>query len=138
MNAASYGFYLVLVKPLMATYSPLQVIKWVFTFGLIIVLPFGLSQFDEINWNFTPDVIWKIFFIIFFMTFLTYLLTIYGLGKVSPTIVSAYIYIQPVLATAIAIANNEEQLSVTTVLYGLLIMLGVFLISLPKKEAPLN
>jgi drug/metabolite transporter (DMT)-like permease len=138
MNAASYGFYLVLVKPLMTTYSPLQVIKWVFTFGLIMVLPFGLSQFDEINWNFTPDVLWKIFFIIFFMTFLTYLLTIYGLGKVSPTIVSAYIYIQPVLATAIAIANNEEKLSVTTVLYGLLIMIGVFLISLPKKEASLN
>jgi drug/metabolite transporter (DMT)-like permease len=57
---------------------------------------------------------------------------------VSPTILSAYIYIQPVLATAIAIANNEEKLSVTTVLYGLLIMIGVFLISLPKKEASLN
>ena len=33
INATSYSFYLVLVKPLMKKYKPLTVISWVFTFG---------------------------------------------------------------------------------------------------------
>jgi drug/metabolite transporter (DMT)-like permease len=133
LNASSYGIYLVLVKPLMAKYSPLQVIKWVFTFGLLMVLPFGLYQFDTINWSFPPDIWLKIIFIILFMTFFTYLLTVYGLGKVSPVVVSAYIYIQPVLATLIAIIQQKENLTLSTLIYGTFIMLGVFLVSLPKK-----
>jgi drug/metabolite transporter (DMT)-like permease len=135
LNASSYGIYLVLVKPLMAKYSPLQVIKWVFTFGWIMVVPFGLTQLGDIQWNFPPDILLKIIFIILFMTFFTYLLTVYGLGKVSPVVVSAYIYIQPILATLLAVLQQKEQLSPTTVLYGLLIMIGVFLVSLPKKTA---
>jgi len=49
INAMSYGIYLVLVKPLMLRYSPLTVIRWVFTFGLLYVLPLGFSQFQEIE-----------------------------------------------------------------------------------------
>lgn len=133
LNACSYGVYLVIVKPLMSVYSPLQVIKWVFTFGLVMVIPFGWSQFDAINWEFSTTIFLKILFIIFYMTFLTYLLTIYGLGKVSPVVVSAYIYIQPILATLIAIMSNKEELSPITIVYGLFIMLGVFLVSVTKK-----
>ena len=43
LNASSYGLYLITVKPLMSKYHPITVIKWVFTFGLIGVIPFGLS-----------------------------------------------------------------------------------------------
>ena len=35
LNATSYGLYLILVKPLMSKYSPITVLKWIFTFGLI-------------------------------------------------------------------------------------------------------
>jgi drug/metabolite transporter (DMT)-like permease len=138
LNASSYGIYLVLVKPLMAKYSPLQVIKWVFTFGWLMVLPFGLWQFDQINWSFPLDIALKVAFIILFMTFFTYLLTVYGLGKVSPVVVSAYIYIQPILATLLAVIQQKEQLSILTVIYGALIMMGVFLVSIPKKRALTN
>ena len=72
------------------------------------------------------------------MTFLTYLLNIYGLGKVSPTVVSAYIYSQPILATIIAVANQKEELALTTVLFGLMIFLGVFLVSVPLKKKSLS
>jgi drug/metabolite transporter (DMT)-like permease len=135
LNASSYGIYLVLVKPLMAKYSPLQVIKWVFTFGWVMVLPFGIAQFGDINWDFPTDIALKVIFIILFMTFFTYLLTVYGLGKVSPVVVSAYIYIQPILASLLAVAQQKENLSLLTILYGVLIMIGVLLVSLPKKTA---
>ena len=35
LNAASYGFYLVLVKPLMTKYKPLTVIAWVFVWRAV-------------------------------------------------------------------------------------------------------
>lgn len=138
LNAAFYGIYLVIVKPLMRKYSPLQVIKWVFTFGLVVVIPFGVNQINGINWDFSAITAWKIFFIIFFMTFVTYLLTIYSLGKVSPVVVSAYIYIQPILATLIALYSANESLSTSVVINGLSIMIGVFLVSLPNKSIKLQ
>lgn len=134
LNATAYGIYLVLVKPLMKKYSPITVITYAFTFGLLIIMPFGLSQWNDINWAFPLDIQLKIAFIIFAMTFLTYLLNIYGLGKVSPTVVSAYIYLQPILATIIAVAQQKEKLALSTVLFGLMIFVGVFLVSVPLKN----
>lgn len=134
LNASSYGVYLVLVKPLMKKYNPLTVIRWAFTFGFFMVLPFGFYQWADINWNWDFEVWWKVIFIVLATTFLTYLLTVYSLGKVSPTIVSAYIYIQPVLATVIAVLTGKEKLETFVVLYGLMIFTGVFLVSIPIKK----
>jgi len=111
------------------------VIRWAFTFGLIIVLPFGVSQWGDMSGTFPFDIKWRIAFIIFAMTFLTYLLTVYGLNKISPTIVSAYIYLQPILATIIAVSTGVEKLTWTAIVYGLMIFLGVFLVSIPMAKS---
>ena len=60
LNATSFGLYLILVKPLISKYSPITVVKWVFTFGLIGVIPFGIYDFNKINWEMSNDVILKI------------------------------------------------------------------------------
>lgn len=137
LNATSYGIYLVIVKPLMKKYDPITVIRWSFTFGLLMVMPFGLSQWEDINWSLNNKQYWEIGFIVLATTFLSYLLTVYSLGKVSPTIVSAYIYIQPVLATWIAVLSGKEELETFVVVYGLMIFLGVFLVSIPIKKREL-
>lgn len=134
LNATSYGIYLVIAKPLMKKYNPITVIRWAFTFGLLMVLPFGLYQWEDINWAMESHHYWKIGFIVLATTFFTYLLTVYSLEKVSPTIVSAYIYIQPALATMIAVLSGEEKLETFVVVYGLMIFLGVFLVSIPIKK----
>ncbi len=36
LNAASYSVYFILVKPLMQRYSPLHVIRWIFTIGFFL------------------------------------------------------------------------------------------------------
>ncbi|MFO7572644.1 MAG: EamA family transporter, partial [Gaiellaceae bacterium] len=45
INAMSWALYLVLIKPLMEKYDSFTVMKWVFLFGLIIVLPFTFRSF---------------------------------------------------------------------------------------------
>ena len=133
LNATSYGLYLVLVKPLMSKYSPLTVIKWVFTFGLIIVLPFGLTEVDTIIWNMPNDIILKLGFVIIFTTFFCYLFNIYGVKRVSPTVVSSYIYLQPILTSFIAVVSGHETISSAMIVSSLLIFLGVYLVSKPSR-----
>ncbi len=133
LNATSYGLYLVLVKPLMTKYSPLTVIKWVFTFGLIIVIPFGLSEVDTIVWEMPTDIILKVGFVILFTTFFTYLFNIYGVKRVSPTVVSSYIYLQPILTSIIAAISGTETINKLMVISSVVIFIGVYLVSKPIR-----
>ena len=79
INAASYGVYLVLVKPLMKKYKPITVISWVFIFGFIFVIPFGWGEFQAIDWGNMPShILWSVAFVVLGTTFTAYLLNIYG------------------------------------------------------------
>jgi len=133
LNATSYGVYLILAKPLMSKYSPLTVIKWVFTFGLIFVLPFGVSQVGAINWNMPNEIVLEIIYVVVFTTFFAYLLNIYGLKNVSPTVASSFIYLQPILTSMIAVYLGSETLDWQKILFGIIIFTGVFIVSIPQK-----
>ena len=140
LNALSYGVYLVLVKPLMGKYKPITVIKWVFTFGFIYVIPFGFTQFNEIEWSsFETDIWSKFLFVIIGTTFLAYLFNIYGLKRLSPSTVSTYIYLQPVIAAFFAISVGKDSFTWIKLIAAILIFSGVYLVSkspsqLPKKQ----
>lgn len=134
VNALSYGVYLVLVKQLMVKYKPLTVVKWIFTIGLIYVLPFGLADFQAIEWGaFGQNQYAALGFIIVFVTLLTYLLNGWALQHISPSVVGYYIYLQPVIATIVALVFRGDKLTLQTVLFSLLIFAGVFLVSWNPK-----
>lgn len=137
INSMSYAFYLVLVKPLMMKYHPLQVITWVFTIGLICVLPFGGTGLYSVSWNSLTSWQWfAVGYVIVCVTFLTYLLNILALSVVSSTTASAYIYFQPLLAGLFSwifslLLNTPVHLDFTWLkgLFTLMIFLGVYLVS---------
>lgn len=142
VNAASYGVYLVVVKPLMARYRPLTVIAWVFLFGAVFVLPVGASQALAIDWAAFEPAHWQgLAFVVLMTTFLVYLLNIYALQIVAPTVVSIYIYLQPLLATGLSwwLARSggvdyTADLSGWTLVCGAAIFAGVGLVSWPGKS----
>ena len=140
INAASYAVYLVIAKPLMKKYSPLTVITYVFTFGLIFILLFPPVLGDLFSTEFVElptDIIWKIVYVVVGVTFLTYLLTMYGLKYLSPSVSSAYIYLQPVLVMFFAfllgwlgIADDyTDTITLEKIVYMLVIFTGVYLSS---------
>jgi len=145
INALSYAFYLVLIKPYMQRYSPITVSAWVFLFGLIFVLfwPDSTKELSLIQWeNFTIDIYVKISFVIVGVTFFTYLLNVYALKMVSPSVNSSYIYLQPVLAGVfiyLSYLMNEDDytgdFSIWKVLCTLLIFVGVYLVSIRKIKS---
>lgn len=134
LNAAFYAFYLAMAKPLMKKYNTLTVIKWVFLFGLIMVIPFGFKQFNAIVWQDIPPNIWyAITFVVVCTTFLAYLFNNVALKLVSPSVVSAYIYLQPILGSAVALWMGKDSLDWLKVIAAVLIFTGVYLVSKPTK-----
>jgi drug/metabolite transporter (DMT)-like permease len=139
INSFSWALYIVLVKPLMKKYNTFTVIKWVFLFGFIYVLPFGFSGFKEISWStFSPGIWHDVLFVVLATTFIAYILNTYALKALSPSVVSIYIYLQPFLATLIAVfIYRNDELDMRKILAGTLIILGVYLVSIPfKKKEP--
>lgn len=143
INATSYAIYLVLVKPLMSKYKPITVISWVFLFGLAFVFPLGIVPFTKIEWvNVSINGWWKIAFVVVATTFMAYLLNIFALKRVQPTVASSYIYLQPVLVTIftwiISSSGGASLLDPQRLGCTLLIFLGVWLVSSNSQKVALN
>lgn len=137
INAAFYAAYLVLVKPLMTKYSALTTLKWVFLFGLFYVLPFGLKPMLETDFSRIPAPLWwNIGFVLVFVTYFTYVLNGAALSIVKASVTSTYIYLQPLLASLIAVLAGKDQLTWVLLGAGLLIGSGVYLVSKRPASMP--
>ncbi|HMO62438.1 MAG TPA: EamA family transporter [Ferruginibacter sp.] len=135
INAVSYTFYFILVKPLMLKYNPVQVIRWVFTLGLPMVLPFGWHEFTAINWSaFNGTAYACISLIVFTGTFLGYLFNVYGIKVLGASVAGAYIYLQPLFAAIISMIFLKEQLELYKIIAAVLIFAGVYLANRPVKN----
>jgi len=134
VNATSYGLYLVIVKKLMQKYNPFNFAKWIYLIGFIMVLPFGWSEFEAINWALMPlDMYWKIGFVIIFSTFGTYMLNLLSMRELKPTTVAVFVYLQPFFATIYAISLGKDELTLVKIISAILIFAGVYLVT---QKAP--
>lgn len=135
VNAGSYGLYLILVKPLTAKYHPFTLMKWLFTIAVFINLPITIGEFTAVEWQSLPfEAIWKMAFVVLGTTFTTYLLNVYALKQLSASTISAFIYLQPLIAIIYAIATGADSLNATKVVAGLLVFTGVYMVTKKKTE----
>jgi drug/metabolite transporter (DMT)-like permease len=130
INAISYSFYFILVKPLILAYSPLQVIRWVFTMGAIFIIPLGWTEFVQAPWqSFSTMDYAAIAFVVVGATFMAYLFNIYGLQHLHASGTGSYIYLQPIFATAVAVIFLQETLNWEKLVAAALIFSGVYLVN---------
>ncbi len=135
MNSVFYGTYLILAKILISKYHPFTFMKWLFSLGILICLPFGYQEFMEIKWSLLPfDMIWRIVFVIIGTTFCTYLFNIFALTQLKASTLSAFVYVQPLIGILFAIAVGKDSLTVIKVLAAAMVLVGVYLSS--KKVRP--
>ena len=129
LNAISYGIYLILIKSMMSKYHPITVLKNLFLLGLLILIPIGWVDVYQINFADMPfEIILKTLFVLLFTTCIAYFLNIYAISKVSSSTVAFYIYLQPLLATTLAIILRKDLLTDLKLLSALLIFLGVYFV----------
>lgn len=134
INAVSYSFYLIIAKPLLKKYHPFHFVKWMYLMGLVMVLPFGFVQVQEVSWQVVPiHAIYKISFVIVFTTFITYLFNLLALRSLKPTTLSVFVYLQPLIASAYAMFVGSDNLTAIKIIATILIFSGVYLVSYRKK-----
>ncbi len=136
LNAVSYSFYLILVKPLVAKYNAITLLKFFFLIAFFINLPIGYGELMEVEWTaINTAQAGQILFVVVATSFLTYLFNIFALKQLSPSTVGVFIYLQPVVATIFAVLVGADTLDALRIGAACLIFAGVFLSTRkPKKN----
>ena len=130
INSISYALYFVWVRPLMEKYSPVVVIRWVFTLGMPMLIPFGLADVLHTDFSSFPPEGWTaLLYVILGGTFIPYLLNTFGLKYLGPGITGNYIYTQPFFASIIGVLFLQEHLGWQQLLAGAMIAGGVLMVN---------
>lgn len=138
VSGLMYAIYLVLSKQLSLRYSSVTMMKWMFLFTTLTLVPFTFRHvldapaFHREVWDFTE--LGAIFYVLFGATFLPYLLIPMSLKRIRPTTVSMYNYVQPIVASFIAVMIGQDTLSWQKVLSAVLVFTGVYLVTQSKSR----
>ena len=129
-NYMVFALYLGTCRPLIARYSVITSMKWMFLASFLLSLPFSLPQLSpEAFMAVSAKVWWEIGFMIIFSTFIAYYLIPVGQKRIRPTLVSMYGYLQPIIAIAAAIWAGMDRLTPTKIVAALLVFAGVWVVN---------
>ena len=142
INSISWGTYLVLVVPMMKKYNNMAVTTWVFTIGAVITTPLMFFFGKNVEWSSLQSIHWwSIGYVIVGTTFLTYAFNMIGVKYLPPTTVSAYIYLQPLLAGIFSwlfahwmTKDYSDDITLYKICCAGIVIVGVYLASL--RETP--
>ena len=135
----SYALYIVLFKNFVNRYSPVTIMKWMFTYAFVCVLPFSFGGVAATDWPaLGGGAIGAIAFIVSGGTFLSYMLVVVGQKRLRPTVAGMYNYIQPLVASIVAVCWGMDRFNVVKVLAVVLIFGGVYLVTVSPSRAGLE
>lgn len=142
ISGLMYAIYLVLSKPLTLRYSSVTMMKWMFLFTTFTLLPFTYQHvldapaFHRSVWDIKE--LSAIFYVLFGATFLPYLLIPMSLKRIRPTTVSMYNYVQPIVASIIAVIAGQDTFSLEKFVSAALVFIGVYLVTQSKSRADME
>ena len=139
LNSISYGAYLAISKDMLKRYGALTVITWIFIFGSIMTLPFGGYALAGAPLSEVGAGIWlAIIYIILVPKVGAYYLNAWALARVEPSTVAVYIYLQPLIAFALAPLILNEKWNSRTWLASALIFSGVAVVTWRTRSHPVE
>lgn len=135
----SYALYIVLFKDFVGRYSPITIMKWMFTYSFICTLPFSYTSLIQTNWTELGGyTIGALSFIVVGCTFLSYILIVIGQKNLRPTVAGMYNYIQPLVASIVAVCWGMDSFNLTKIIAVILIFGGVYLVTVSRSKAELE
>jgi drug/metabolite transporter (DMT)-like permease len=136
-NTAAYGAYISISQDVFRRYGALTAMAWVFTFGCIFAVPLGGFQLAGVApLQLDGMTLACLAYIILFPTIAAYYLNAWALERVPPSTVAVYIYLQPLIAFAVAplVLGEDEQWTWRTGVSALLIFAGVAVVTLGSRS----
>ena len=129
VGACVSAVYMVWFKGLVAKYRVTTLLRWIYCISAAIMLPIGAHDIATTNFSsMSMGVILAALFVLIVPTYIPNLLLNYSLRSVAPTMSSIYAYIQPIVAIALSIAMGLDRLHTDTILFALIIFIGVGLV----------
>ena len=130
LNSLSFSMYLGIFKPLIAKYSAVTFMKWIFLFSALVAAPLSMKGLIEVEWAAIPTKQYaELAYLIICATFITYFLIPLAQKRIRPTLVSMYSYVQPIIAIAVSIAIGMDSLTWQKALATVLVFAGVVIVS---------
>jgi len=140
LSGVSFALYLTLFMSIIKKYSAITLMKWMFLISAIILTPFyvaDLKSFVTIDFidaaHFFKFLLY-IGYVVILGTFIGYILMPYAQKRIRPTVISMYIYLQPVIMTVVSIYWGLGTFGVDKIFATLLIFAGVYIVTRSKKR----
>ena len=130
LNSLSFSMYLGIFKPLIAKYSAVTFMKWIFLFSAVVATPLSLKGLINVDWADIPAKQYaELAYLIVCATFVTYFLIPLAQKRIRPTLISMYSYVQPIIAIAVSIAIGMDTLTWQKSLATALVFAGLIIVS---------
>jgi drug/metabolite transporter (DMT)-like permease len=128
-----FAYYTILLKQIAARHDALTLNAIIFALGALFMLPFSAWAAVSVRWTALPArASWCLAFMVLLGTVMAYLIYALALKELTAARVAAFAYLQPVIAIALGVWLLAERLTLSVVLGGGLILLGV---CLAEREA---
>lgn len=139
-GAFFYAFYLIWTRNISKKYSSVTMMKWMFLYSTIILLPFAHKDILSANifHQTQTQPFFLIGFVLFGATYITYMLMPMVQKRMRPTTMAMYNNLQPLVASFVAVMLGQDKFSLEKVISGVLILLGVYLVTQSKSKADLE
>ncbi len=138
LNCLSYSLYIVLSRRTIQRLGAVTVITWAFTWAVVLFAPFGARPLVASLPTWTPRAGVLVAYIVLVPTIVAYLANAWALGRSTPSLVTAYIYLQPILTAVLAWVQLGQTLGRRLVVAGAFIALGVAIVATRKPNVPVG
>ena len=135
----SYALYFVLFKNFVNKYSLITIMKWMFTYAFICALPFSYNDLLHTEWKSLQNTeIGALVFIVVGSTFISYVLIVIGQKNLRPTVAGMYNYVQPLVASIVAVCWGMDTFNFVKIISVALIFGGVYLVPNSRSKAEME
>ena len=134
-----YSIYLVVSKPLTLKYSSVTMMKWMFLYAAICAIPLCGGDAAAIDYAHLSPALWGgVLYVVCCATFFSYLLIPVGQKYLRPTVVGMYTYLQPFIASVVAVLAGLDRFGFAKGIAAVMVCLGVYIVNQSKSRAQLD
>jgi len=134
--STSFAIYLTAFKKIISKYSPISTMKWMFLFATIISFPICRKSLIQTDFSSLDSTVWlRIAYVVVFATFISYILIPIGQKTLRPTTMSMYNYVQPIVASFLAVGLGMDTFGYEKIVSTLLVFAGVYIVTQSKSRS---
>ncbi len=125
INCVGYSLYLIFGRRIIQRLGAMTVITWIFTWGAVLFAPIGVRALASGAAEWSPRAWLLVGFVVAVPTVIAYITNAWALGRSTPSLVTIYIYLQPLLTALLQWAQLGQGLSGRMLVAAALILVGV-------------